>query len=145
MHDYHQLLIKVETMQKIIERYEIKINEMQKHLDLLTLTTDTQRDQNERLNNDLTDLTDLHQVEMSSMRTDLRKLEEKLLYNVNEYWNEMVEKLEKLDTRVRSHCSSRTNARSFSSRQPKSNRHKHIRSKPKRIRIVLSPNWSILF
>jgi hypothetical protein len=34
------------------------------------------------------------------MKTDLRKLEEKLLYNFNEYWTEMVEKLDKLDTRV---------------------------------------------
>jgi predicted nuclease with TOPRIM domain len=87
-------------MQKTIDRYDTKMNEIQKQFDSLIQINDSQQEKNERLNNELTDLTDLHQIEMSSMKTDLRKLEEKLLYNFNEYWTEMVEKLDKLDTRV---------------------------------------------
>jgi predicted nuclease with TOPRIM domain len=87
-------------MQKTIERYDTKMNEMQKHIDSLIQINDSQYEKTERLNNEITDLTDLHQMEMSAMKTDLRKLEEKLLYNFNEYWTEMVEKLDKLDTRV---------------------------------------------
>jgi hypothetical protein len=37
---------------------------------------------------------------MTTIKSDLKKLEEKLLYNFQEYWTEMVEKLDKLDTRV---------------------------------------------
>jgi len=87
-------------MQKIIDRYELKINEMQKQLESLTLANDTQREQNDRLNNELTDLIDLHQTEMALMKTDLKNLEERLLYKFNDYWNELLEKLDKLDTRV---------------------------------------------
>ncbi len=88
-------------MQKTIDRYDTKTTEMQKQIDSLILINDSQHEQNERLNNEITDLTYLHQNEMSAMKTDLRKLEEKLLYNFNDYWAEMVEKLDKLDTRVR--------------------------------------------
>ena len=87
-------------MQKTLERYEMKCNDMQKQIDSLTLSIDTQRDQNDRLNIELTDLTDLHQIEMSSVKTDLKNLEERLLYKFNDYWNELLEKLDKLDTRV---------------------------------------------
>jgi hypothetical protein len=87
-------------MQKIIDRYELKINEMQKQLESLTLANETQREQNDRLNNELTDLIDLHQTEMALMKTDLKNLEERLLYKFNDYWNELLEKLDKLDTRV---------------------------------------------
>jgi chromosome segregation ATPase len=87
-------------MQKLIDRYESRITEMQKHIDSLALTNDTQHEQNERLNNELTDLTDLHQIEMSSLKTDLKNLEERLIYKFNDYWNELLEKLDKLDTRV---------------------------------------------
>jgi predicted nuclease with TOPRIM domain len=87
-------------MQKMVDRCETKLDEMQKEIDSLVLINDTQRKQNERLNNDLTDLTDLHQIEMSSMKTDLKNLEDRLLYKFNDYWNELLEKLDKLDTRV---------------------------------------------
>ncbi len=87
-------------MQKTIDRYETNVTELQKHIDSFIEANASQREQNERLNNELTDLTDLHQIEMSAMKTDLRKLEEKLVYNFNEYWAEMGEKLDKLDTRV---------------------------------------------
>ncbi len=87
-------------MQKTIDRYELKTIEMQRQLDLLGITNDTQRKENERLNTELTDLIDLHQSEMSSMKTDLKNLEERLLYKFNDYWNELLEKLDKLDTRV---------------------------------------------
>jgi len=87
-------------MEKTIDRYDTKMNEIQKQIESLIQINDSQQEKNERLNNELTDLTDLHQIEISSMKTDLRKLEEKLLYNFNEYWTEMVEKLDKLDTRV---------------------------------------------
>jgi hypothetical protein len=93
-------MIKIDFMQKAVDRYDTKLNEMQKQIDGLILINDSQHEQNERLNNEITDLTDLHQNEMSAIKTDLRKLEEKLLYNFNEYWTEMVEKLDKLDTRV---------------------------------------------
>jgi len=93
-------MIKIDFMQKAIDRYDTKLNEMQKQIDGLILINDSQHEQNERFNNEITDLTDLHQNEMSAIKTDLRKLEEKLLYNFNEYWTEMVEKLDKLDTRV---------------------------------------------
>jgi hypothetical protein len=87
-------------MQKIVDRYESKINEMQKQLDNFVLINETQYEQNERLNNELTDLIVLHQTEMSSMKTDLKNLEDRLLYKFNDYWNELLEKLDKLDTRV---------------------------------------------
>ncbi|CAF1532058.1 unnamed protein product [Adineta ricciae] len=98
--EYQQLNIKLESMQKALERYETKFNDMQKQIDSLTLSIDTQRDQNDRLNIELTDLTDLHQIEMSSVKTDLKNLEERLLYKFNDYWNELLEKLDKLDTRT---------------------------------------------
>jgi chromosome segregation ATPase len=93
-------LIKIDLLQKSFDRYDTRMNEMQKQIDSLNEINDKQHEKNERLNNDLTDLTDLHQIEMSAMKTDLRKLEDKLLYNFNEYWTEMVEKLDKLETRV---------------------------------------------
>lgn len=98
--EHHQLLLKLDFMQKTIDRYELKILDMQKQVDTLSQTNEVQKEENERLNNELTDLTDIHQVEMSSMKNDLKKLEDKLIYSFNEYWTEMVEKLEKLDTRV---------------------------------------------
>jgi chromosome segregation ATPase len=91
-------MLKIDLMHKTIERYDTKVTEMQKQIDSLTTINDSLHEQNERLNNELTDLT---QIEMSVVKTDLRKLEEKLLYNFNEYWAEMEERLEKLDTRVR--------------------------------------------
>jgi len=87
-------------MQKIIDRYETKMNEMQKQIDSLTIINDAKREQYERLNIELTDFTYLHQNEMSAMKTDIKNLEERLIYNFNEDWTEMVEKLDKLDTRV---------------------------------------------
>lgn len=87
-------------MQKIIEKYETRIIEMQKQIEILSSSNETQREQSDRLNNDLTDLTDLHQTEISSMKTELKNLEERLLYKFNDYWNELLEKLDKLDTRV---------------------------------------------
>lgn len=93
-------MTKIDAMQKTIDRYDQRHTEMQKQIEILILNHDLQREQNERLTNELTDLTDLHQLEMSGMKIDLRKLEDRLLYNFNEYWNEMVEKLDKLDTRV---------------------------------------------
>ncbi|CAF4008864.1 unnamed protein product [Rotaria magnacalcarata] len=87
-------------MQKLIERYESKMSEMQKQIDLLVSSNEAQGELNERLNNELTDLTDLHQIEMSSMKTDLKNLEDRLLYKFNDYWNELLEKLDKLDTRT---------------------------------------------
>lgn len=87
-------------MQKIIDRYELKISDMQKHLESLTITNEAQREQNERLNTELTDLIDLHQIEMSLMKTDVKNLEDRLVYKFNDYWNELLEKLDKLDTRV---------------------------------------------
>lgn len=98
--EHHQLLLKLDFMQKTVDRYEQKIFDMQKQIDTLIQTNDVQKEENERLNNELTDLTDIHQVEMSSMKNDLKKLEDKLIYSFNEYWTEMVEKLEKLDTRT---------------------------------------------
>jgi len=88
-------------MQKLIDRYETKMNEMQKQLDLLSVINENQREQNERFNTELTDLIDLHQIEMSSMKTDIKNLEERLVYKFNDYWNEVLERLDKLDTRVR--------------------------------------------
>ena len=88
-------------MQKLIDRYETKMNEMQKQLDLLSVINENQREQNERFNTELTDLIDLHQIEMSSMKTDIKNLEERLVYKFNDYWNEFLERLDKLDTRVR--------------------------------------------
>ncbi|CAF3503033.1 unnamed protein product [Rotaria socialis] len=95
-----QLNTKLDSMQKLIERYESKLNEMQKQIDSLVSSNEAQGEQNERLNNDLTDLTDLHQIEMSSMKTDLKNLEDRLLYKFNDYWNELLDKLDKLDTRT---------------------------------------------
>ncbi|CAF5146311.1 unnamed protein product, partial [Rotaria magnacalcarata] len=95
-----QLNTKLDSMQKLIERYESKMSEMQKQIDLLVSSNEAQGELNERLNNELTDLTDLHQIEMSSMKTDLKNLEDRLLYKFNDYWNELLEKLDKLDTRV---------------------------------------------
>jgi hypothetical protein len=98
--EYQQLNTKIDSMQKIVDRYESKINEMQKQLDTFVLINETQYEQNERLNNELTDLIVLHQTEMSSMKTDLKNLEDRLLYKFNDYWNELLEKLDKLDTRT---------------------------------------------
>ncbi|CAF4967991.1 unnamed protein product, partial [Rotaria magnacalcarata] len=97
--EYHQLITKIDSMHKVIERYDTRVNDMQKQMDSLVSISDSQNQRSERLNNEITDLTDLHQLEMSSLKTDLRKLEEKLLYNLNEYWAEIIERLDKLDTR----------------------------------------------
>ena len=91
----------MDTMQKIIDRYETRTAEMQKQIDSLMSICENQREQNERLNNELTDLTDIHQSDMSLVKTDLKNLEERLLYKFNDYWNELIDKLDKLDTRVR--------------------------------------------
>ena len=96
------MLTKIDSMQKIIDRYETKTNEMQRVIDSTNTNVESQRKLIERLNNEITDLTDLHQNEMALIKNDLKKLEVKLLYNFNEYWNEMIEKLDKLDTRVNS-------------------------------------------
>ena len=93
-------MIKIDFLQKTLDRYETKTSDMQKQIESLITVNENQHEQNERLNNELTDLTDLHQNEISAMKTDLKKLEEKLLYNFNDYWTEMVEKLDKLETRV---------------------------------------------
>ncbi|CAF0838649.1 unnamed protein product [Rotaria sordida] len=98
--EYQQLNTKLESMQKLVDRYDTRINDMQKQIDLLIISNDTQHEQNERLNNEITDLTDLHQIEMSSIKTDLKNLEDRLLYKFNDYWNELLEKLDKLDTRT---------------------------------------------
>lgn len=74
--------------------------DMQKQIDSLISMNEDQHEQNEQLNIELTDLTDLHQNEISGMKNELKKLEDKLLYNFNDYWTEMVEKLDKLETRV---------------------------------------------
>lgn len=73
---------------------------MQKQIDSLLLSSENQREQNERLNNELTDLIEIHQIEMSAMRADIKTLEERLLYKFNDYWNELLDRLDKLDTRV---------------------------------------------
>ncbi|CAF1454953.1 unnamed protein product [Rotaria sp. Silwood1] len=98
--EHHQLTAKIEFMQKIIDRYDAKMVEMQKQMDSLILINNSQNERNERLNNELTDLTDLHQNEISTIKIDSRKLEEKLLYNLNEYWTEIIERLDKIDTRT---------------------------------------------
>ena len=100
--EYQQLSTKVDFMQKIIDRYESKIHEMQRELDSLISINESQRENNERLNTELTDLIDLHQIEVSSIKTDLKNLEQRLIYKFNDYWNELLEKLDKLDTRVSS-------------------------------------------
>lgn len=87
-------------MQKVVDRYESKIYDMQKQLDSLITTNETLQEQNKLLNDELNDLIELHQIEMSSMKTDLKNLEERLVYKFNDYWNELLEKLDKLDTRV---------------------------------------------
>lgn len=87
-------------MQKILDRYDVRCNDMQKQIETLQTAHENQRTLNERLNNELTDLIDLHQIEVSSIKTDLKNLEERLTYKFNDYWNEVLEKLEKLDTRV---------------------------------------------
>ncbi len=87
-------------MQKCLDRFDLKMIEIQKQIDSLNENNKIQDEQNEQLDKELSDLTDLHQIEMSAMKTDLRKLEDKLLYNLNEYWTEIVEKLDKLETRV---------------------------------------------
>ncbi|CAF5081841.1 unnamed protein product, partial [Rotaria sp. Silwood1] len=85
---------------EVIDRYDAKMGEMQKQMDSLILINNSQNERNERLNNELTDLTDLHQNEISTIKIDSRKLEEKLLYNLNEYWTEIIERLDKIDTRT---------------------------------------------
>lgn len=84
-------------MQKLVDRYETRINEMQRQIDVLSVSNDAQREHNELLTQQLLEL---HHTELPSMKTDLKNLEERLLYKFNEYWNELVEKLDKLDTRV---------------------------------------------
>ncbi|CAF0767362.1 unnamed protein product [Adineta ricciae] len=98
--EYHQLLLKIDLMQKTVDRYENRMTELQKQIDSLIDLNENQRQQNEHLSNEITDLTTLHQHEMPTVKNDLKKLEEKLLYNFNEYWSEMVEKLDKLETRT---------------------------------------------
>jgi predicted nuclease with TOPRIM domain len=90
-------------MQKAIDRCESRTNEMQRKIDALISTQEIQRERSERLNNELTDLTDLHQTEISTIKTDLKNLEDRLLYKLNDYWSELLEKLDKLDTRVRTY------------------------------------------
>lgn len=87
-------------MQKIIDRYDLRYNDMQKQIELLQSANENQRAMNDRLNNEITDLIDLHQIEMSSIKTDLKTLENRLAYKFTDYWSEVLEKLEKLDTRV---------------------------------------------
>lgn len=89
-------------MHKTLERYDVKTSSMQRQIDLLIIANETQREQNERLTNELTDLTDLHQIEMSAIKTDLKNLEDRLFYKFNDYWSELLEKVDKLDTRVSS-------------------------------------------
>lgn len=98
--EFQQIILRIESFQKFSERNETKINEMQKQIDKLQNENELLRSQNERLNADLTDFTDLYQVEVPSVKSDLKNLEERLLYKVNDYCNELLEKLEKLDTRV---------------------------------------------
>ena len=93
-------MLKIDLMQKTVDRYENRMAELQKQIDSLIDLNENQRQQNEHLSNEITDLTTLHQHEMPTVKNDLKKLEEKLLYNFNEYWSEMVEKLDKLETRV---------------------------------------------
>ncbi|CAF1228531.1 unnamed protein product, partial [Didymodactylos carnosus] len=95
-----QTSAKFDLVQKAIERLENKVNDMQKQIDQLTNLNDSQREQINRLNGEVNDLTDLHQVEIRTIRTDSRHLEEKLVYKFNEYWNEMLDRLDKLDTRT---------------------------------------------
>ena len=87
-------------MQKIIDRYELRIGEIQTQFDSLIVSSTNERDQCLRLNDELANLTELHQNEMLLMKTDLKNLEDRLLYKFNDYWNELLEKLDKLDTRV---------------------------------------------
>ena len=94
------MMLKMDSMQKTVDRYEKRMIELQKQIDSLVDLNEGQREQNERLSTEITDLTTLHQHEMPAVKNDLKKLEEKLLYNFNEYWSEMVEKLDKLETRV---------------------------------------------
>ncbi|CAF0873991.1 unnamed protein product [Adineta steineri] len=98
--EYHQLMLKIDSMQKIIDRSDTKMNELQKQIDVVIKDNLAERQRNSNLDRELADLTEIHQNEMSSMKKDLKNLEEKLLYNFNEYWTEMVEKLDKLDTRT---------------------------------------------
>jgi chromosome segregation ATPase len=100
--EYQQLTGKIEAIHKTLERYDGKSHAMQRQIDMLITANEMQREQNERLNNELTDLTDLHQIEMSAIKTDLKNLEDRLLYKFNDYWSELLEKLDKLDTRVSS-------------------------------------------
>jgi hypothetical protein len=93
-------MLKIDLMHKIIDRYDTKMLDMQKQMDSLTAINESYHEQNKRLNDEINDLTYLHQNEMTTIKSDLKKLEEKLLYNFQEYWTEMVEKLDKLDTRV---------------------------------------------
>ena len=87
-------------MQKIIDRYELRISDFQTQFDSLLVSNANERDQCLQLNNELANLTDLHQSDMSSVKTDLKNLEDRLLYNFNEDWHELLDKLDKLDTRV---------------------------------------------
>lgn len=93
-------MIKVDFMQKTVDRYDTRMTELQEQINKLERLSRSQMEENQRLNIEITDLTSLHQHEMPAIKNDLKKLEEKLLYNFNEYWTEMVEKLDKLDTRV---------------------------------------------
>lgn len=87
-------------MQKIIDRYDFRCSEMQKQIETLQTAQEDQRTVNERLNNDLADHIEFHQIQILSVKTDLKNLEERLVYKFNDYWNEVLDKLEKLDTRV---------------------------------------------
>lgn len=93
-------MIKVDLMQKTIDNYDLKVAEMQKQIDSLIQSNNVQYAQNDHLNYKLNVLTDAHQNEMKTMKSDLKTLEDKLLYSFNEYWTEMIEKIDKLDTRV---------------------------------------------
>ncbi|CAF0880186.1 unnamed protein product [Didymodactylos carnosus] len=95
-----QISAKMEIMYKTMEKLENKANEMQKQVDQLTNVTDIQREQIDRLNGEINDLTDLHQVEIRTIRTDSKNLEDRLIYKFNDYWNEMLDRLDKLDTRT---------------------------------------------
>jgi len=98
--EIHQLTVKIDAMQKMIDRYDFRCNDMQKQIETLQSANEHQRAMNDRLNNEITDLIDLHQIEMSSIKTDLKTLEDRLAYKFADYWSEVLEKLEKLDTRT---------------------------------------------
>lgn len=128
-------------MQKTIDNYDLKVTEMQKQIDLLIQSNNTRYAQNQHLNDKLNTLTDTHQNEMKTMKSDLKTLEDKLLYSFNEYWTEMIEKIDKLDTRVclktTKKITKKKNICLLFFRQQKLNKLKHMHLKQKKIHIEL--------